>query len=53
MKNNSMAVGAIALLVGLAVGYFALSGQKEIVEVEKLLKWKKLLRLKQKLRLIR
>ncbi|WP_332923253.1 TRAP transporter substrate-binding protein [Candidatus Puniceispirillum sp.] len=35
MKNNSMAVGAIALLVGLAVGYFALSGQKEIVEVEK------------------
>ena len=35
MKNNSMAVGAIALLVGLAVGYFALSGQKEIAEVEK------------------
>ena len=35
MKNNSMMVGAVALVAGLGIGYLAMSGQKEIVEVEK------------------
>ena len=35
MKNNNMMVGAIALVVGLGIGYLAMGNQKEIVEVEK------------------
>ena len=35
MKNNVMAVGAIALVAGLAIGYLGLGNKTEVVEVEK------------------
>ncbi len=35
MKNNVMAVGAIALVAGLVIGYLGLGNKTEVVEVEK------------------
>ena len=35
MKNNVMAVGAIALVAGLAIGYLGMGNKTEVVEVEK------------------
>ena len=46
MKQNNMVVAAIALVVGGVVGYLAMSGQKEIVEVEKVVEVEKIVEAK-------